>query len=246
MSKPIPNDVALLAQAGNKDAMDLMVPRLLDKAKFVAQAYSATHFDLRDLVQDALLGALEALASWDPTRSSFETYSQNAMRPAINEALGDYYMGASIPRETLKRYWDARQSTETLEEALEALTGVMKPETFLSVHRLVTGTKPAHLVEGVGYEGAVKWEAGAGLATFYYAQNHLGAGEQDLVDRIILEDHLEVLSPREWIIIEGFLRGDSDTEMAQDLGLNRSTISANRRQALSKLKESIMEGENRE
>jgi RNA polymerase sigma factor (sigma-70 family) len=244
VSLPIPNDVALLAQAGNKEAMGLMVPRLLDKAKFVAQTYSATHFDLRDLVQDALLGALDALASWDPTRSSFETYSQNAMRPAINEALGDYYLGASIPRETLKRYWGARQSTETLEEAREALTGIMKPETFVAVHRIVTGTKPAHLVEGVGFEGSVNGEEGSD--SFYYAQNHLGATERDLVDRLILEDHLEVLCPREWIIIEGFLRGDSDTEMAQDLGLNRSTISANRRQALSKLKESIMEVENRE
>jgi len=239
MSPSIPNDVALLAQAGNQAALALMVPKLEEKARYVALAFSETHVDPRDLVQDGVLAAFEALASWDPAKSTFETYSQNVMRPAMNEAMSHYYIGASIPRETLKRYWKAIKSTDSENEAVEFLEGLMRPETFLAAHRVITGTKPAHLVEGIGYEGAVSGEEGADQDTFYYAQAVPQGTDGSFLDSLILEDHLEGLTPRERLVIEGFLRGDKDTEMGRALGLDRSTISIAKRAALAKIKTSI-------
>ena len=61
------------------------------------------------------------------------------------------------------------------------------------------------------------------------------------MDRIILEEHLQELSPRDRFIIEGFMRQGTDTEIARDLGLDRSTVNGRRRAALAQLRESIEE-----
>jgi RNA polymerase sigma factor (sigma-70 family) len=240
-TSPIPNELALRAQAGDKPALAAMVPRLQDKADFVSKRFNETHVDRNDLIQDALLAALEALPLWDPAKATFETHSQNVMRDTMLETVSSYYIGADIPGRTLRRYWKAMHETGTLDEAIESLTGEMAEATFVSIHAAVSSTVPAHLVEGVGYEGSVSGEDGH-EDEFYYRQAPLqDDAEDDLVDRIILEEHLQELSPRDRFIIEGFMRQGTDTEIARDLGLDRSTVNGRRRAALAQLRESIEE-----
>lgn len=238
---PIPNDVALRAQAGDKAALDAMVPRLQDKADFVAKRLKNVHVSQEDLIQDAIMAAIEALPSWRPEKAAYDTYAQNVMRRAVLNGVSGYYIGASVPWASAQRYWHAVHTTRSLDEALASLEGVMTKETFLAIDKVVTSTVPAHLVEGVGYEGSTDGEESYDEEFYYKAPPLQHDAEDELVDRVILDEHLQTLLPRERFIIESAMRQDTDKEIAQVLGLDRSTVSALRRGALVKLKESIEE-----
>lgn len=234
----IPNEVALAAQAGSRAHLGRMVPRLQEKAKHEARRMCDIHVDPEDYAQEALAAIIEALPDWDPGRASFETYADLVMRSAVRKTTSGYLVGASVPASTANAYRAAINGTDTLDEAQEAVKHLFTPATFQALYTLFSCTQPAHLVAGVGYEGAVKGEDG-GEDAFYYGPARMVDHEEAHAERLdLLESVLQNLDERErFIVFMAYGHEDTDREIADALGIDRSRVNRIRNRALRKLRE---------
>jgi len=250
----LPLSVIEAAQAGDCDA----AAKVLDACEsYIANAASImynTHIDQEDLRQDVAVAVLEALHRFEPDRGwAFETFLYRTLRGAVMDAAGKYYQGSTIPSRTLSRYWSAVGATLTPLEARErAAEDGMAPLTFDAVHNMVTRTRPIDTLTGFG--GASEdvmgdFEDSAEKTTSsptMVVSKAVIDWTDPLVDRLDMVELLEALDPKERMIIEAAylsLDPQSDGEIAQRLGLDRSTVGRTRRRALARLQVAIVEAE---
>lgn len=106
MQKQSLSDEALVALAKNDDdaAMAMLITRMIPLAKARASKYHGVHISEEDLFQEGMLGFLDAVRSFDETKTaSFRTYAgvcmQNRMRSAVRAQTGDRHavLNMAIP-----------------------------------------------------------------------------------------------------------------------------------------------------
>lgn len=103
MPKTTPNDIdenelAVRAAAGDDEAMSLLIASVMPIAKAKAASFSHVRISDEDLVQEGMLGFLEAVKRFDPTRGvPFKAYASTCIKNRMINAFNKNNSGANFP-----------------------------------------------------------------------------------------------------------------------------------------------------
>jgi hypothetical protein len=241
-SSPIADSVVLAAIAGDRTSEDVLGRRMKVKASFVSSKLTNTHIAHEELQAICLLHGVEALKTWDPSLAKFETHCQLRMWYGLTDDVGGHYIGATIPGSQLQKYWSAMDAAEDDFYAASEIAGLasgMRPATFMALYEMVNNVKPAHLVAGVGFEGAVPGEDGdSSEGDFVYDSDINSVFEDELLESLDLTKLLEVLSSEQRYLVRAFIAEDrfTDIEIGEATGLSRKQVKRRRDEALEILR----------
>lgn len=241
-SSPIADSVVLAAIDGDRASEEVLGRRMKVKASFVASKLVNTHIVHEELQAICLLHGVEALQTWDPSLAKFETHCQHAMWYGLAEDVGSYYMGATIPGRSLRKYWRAMDAaTDDYNAAVRLAYDAEKvhPDTFLAMHQMITGVVPAHLVAGVGFEGALPGEDGdSSQGDYKYDSDINSVFEDDLLESLDITKLLNVLSSEQRYLVRAYIAEDrfTDIEIGAVTGLSRKQVKRRRDEALNILR----------
>jgi RNA polymerase sigma factor (sigma-70 family) len=113
-------DLLRAACRGERNARERLVVAHLDMVRRVASGYRDLGVPYDDLVQEGLLGLLDAVDRYDPSRGvTFETFASFRVRSAVRNALTDQARLVRLPKHVVER----RRLLESLEARLTAATG---------------------------------------------------------------------------------------------------------------------------
>jgi len=233
-----------LAQSGDKAAMATILARVEPFISKAVRSVDSSEDDSLDMAQAARMAVIEAVSSFDPERpGSLETFLYRRIRGAVYNSSSAYYAGPSIPPAQVSRYWAAINSTSTPQEAREVVKH-MDPTTFDAIHHVITGTyayvEDAEDVDE-GANPAYRHQGIAAVPSFAMAETP----EDQTVKKLQAEEILSVAkTPRDRLVLEmafGFVSGEpmSDGEVAESLGLPRSTIQRIRTKAIAHIQETM-------
>jgi len=76
-----------LSREGDREAAEVLVKRFVQLVRRVARPYFLAGGDSEDLLQEGMLGLLQAVRSYDTQRSSFKTFAVYCIRNRIYSAI---------------------------------------------------------------------------------------------------------------------------------------------------------------
>lgn len=237
--------LALRAKAGDVQAREQLIERLLPLVDSLARAYRTEGLDHGDLVQEGIVGLLRALRRYDPGRGTpFPAWASWWIRHALQEARSDFVRPLRLPRQALRQLAQlkaeheriyAREQRDACLAELAARTGIdlAQAEALLRVD-----PRPRSLDESVpGSEGEVG-TLGALLEDPLAADDY-----EDVLDTIAgaqLRALLSRLTEREREIVDarfGFGRPKERlVEIGERLGISAERVRQLERRALAKLR----------
>jgi RNA polymerase primary sigma factor len=234
-----------LARRGDRRARERIVREHLALVRAVASRYRDLGLPLDDLVQEGSVGLLEAIDSFDSTRSpEFEAYARFRVRRAIRNALTEQSRLVRLPKHVVER----RRALRRAESMLAAASGHLPSVDELSS---ATGLSRATIVATESVAGTPVslgqplLEDGATLETMlvdaHATDPAAEAAEQERVT--VLGDAVAGLPPREREVIERhFGLGCSPEDLAEvaaDLHLSRQRTRTIERDALYRLRDRL-------
>jgi RNA polymerase sigma factor (sigma-70 family) len=96
--------LARRAKAGDAQAREQLIERLLPFVDALARSYRTAGLDHRDLVQEGIVGLLRALRRYDPDRGTpFRAWATWWIRQALQEARSDFVRPLRLPRAALRQ-----------------------------------------------------------------------------------------------------------------------------------------------
>jgi RNA polymerase primary sigma factor len=117
------------ARRGERKARERLVVAHLDLVRATASRYRGLGMPFDDLVQEGLLGLLDAVDRYDESRGvAFETFARFRIRRAIRNALTDQARLVRLPKQVVER----RRLLESLEGRLTTATGRAPSATELA------------------------------------------------------------------------------------------------------------------
>ena len=82
------NELILLSREGNNTAEDELAKRYIKSVRMCARPYFLTGGDSEDLIQEGMLGLLNAIRTYDPLGNAlFKTYAEQCIRNRIVSAI---------------------------------------------------------------------------------------------------------------------------------------------------------------
>jgi RNA polymerase sigma factor (sigma-70 family) len=98
------DDLVRRAQAGDQQAREELIERLLPLVSSIAGAYRTSGLERADLVQEGCVGILRALQRFDPDRGvPFPVYAALWIRQALQELRSDFIRPLRVPPKALRQ-----------------------------------------------------------------------------------------------------------------------------------------------
>jgi RNA polymerase sigma factor (sigma-70 family) len=98
------NDLVRRAQAGDTQAREELIQRLLPLVNSIARRYRTAGLERADLVQEGAVGVLRALQRFDPDRGvPFSIYAAYWIRQALQELRSDFIRPLRLPPKALRQ-----------------------------------------------------------------------------------------------------------------------------------------------
>ncbi len=223
-----PADLDLLAVRSRTDpgARAQLVRHLLPVLRRWARRYAGRGVTVDDLTQEAALGLLRAIASYDPDRGPFLAWAKVWARQALQQAVAEQSRPFRLPTHVL---WDMHE----LKQARERLTQrVSEPSLQQLADALGWGVN--RVGDVLRAERADASEDGIDLV-----EDPIAAGEYEAVlDAVAgaqVAPLLLRLTERERDVLAARARGDSLRTIGRALGLSGERVRTLERQALAKL-----------
>jgi RNA polymerase primary sigma factor len=240
-------ELAVRARQGDLRARQAMMEANIRLVMSIARRYSCKSLSFEDLVQEGIIGLLEAINKFDGDRGNrFSTYATYWIRQAIVRAIEKqdrlirlpvYGCDAARKLERAQQAFQERQGRQPTLEELSQETG-FPPRLVKALHQL--GPEPLSLDAMVG----------AGEDTSFGElmsdENAVSPEQRALsaLDREALLDKVRKLEPKEQLVIEkrfGLLDGRIHTlkEIADQLKMSREGVRHVQTRALRKLRLAI-------
>lgn len=239
--------LAARAKAGDAAARQAMMEANIRLVMSIARRYTCKSLTFEDLVQEGILGLLEAINKFDVTRGlRFSTYATYWIRQAIVRAIEKQDRLIRLPVYGC----DAVRKVERAERALAETLG--RPPTPEEVAR-ETGL-PVRLVKNIAQYGQDPLSLDAMVGDSddtLFADLVVDADAADpadtalgTMDRDVLLEQVRYLEPREQMVIErrfGLFDGKVHTlkEIADQLAMSREGVRHVQLRALRKLKDAL-------
>lgn len=229
-------------EEGDMDAREQLVMSHLNLVRFLANKFKNRGEPLDDLVQVGYLGLLKAIDRFDPERGlEFTTYATPTILGEIKRHFRDKGWSVRVPRRLQELSAKINQATDALTTQLQRSPTVDEIAEYL-------GTTVDDVLEAMESSSAytsVPLEAPSGSDSEdtpslldRYATEDSALSFTD--DRLVIEDALKGFSPREREVVEmRFLKGMTQIEIAEKLGVSQVQVSRLLRRTLKKIQDKI-------
>ena len=223
------------AHAGDAAAREQMVEGNLRLVLSVVQRFAQRGENLDDLFQVGCIGLIKAIDHFDPAQPvRFSTYGVPMIIGEIRRFLRDNnaLRVSRTLRDTAYRAMQAREALEkklgrepTMDE-IAAAAGLARREVTAALESVV---EPLSLDEPVYTDG--------GDAMYVIDQVRDPDSEESWISGLQFRDTVAALSPREKRIMElRYLRGKTQMEVAQEIGISQAQVSRLEKGALSQFR----------
>jgi RNA polymerase sporulation-specific sigma factor len=209
-----------LAHAGDKAARTRMVEGNLRLVLSVVQRFAQRGENLDDLFQVGCIGLIKAIDNFDPAQPvRFSTYGVPMIIGEIRRFLRDNN-ALRVSRTLRDTAYRAMQARETLEKQLgrEPTMDEIAAAAGLARREVTAALEPLSLDEPVYTDG--------GDAMYVIDQVRDPDSEESWISGLQFRDTVAALSPREKRIMElRYLRGKTQMEVAQEIGISQAQVS---------------------
>lgn len=224
------------AKNGDKHARETLVMGNLRLVLSVIQRFANRGENLDDLFQVGCIGLMKAIDNFDTSHDvRFSTYAvpmiigevrrylrdNNPVR--VSRSMRDTAYHAMQAREKLSNELDREPTVEEIAKEL----GKPKSEIVIALEAIV---EPVSFYEPVYSNGG----------DTIYLMDQLGDNESDgdWIDEISIKEALKNLPPREKKILSmRFMRGMTQTEVAEEIGISQAQVSRLEKSAINTIKD---------
>ena len=219
--------LALLRRAheGDKAARDTLVEENLGLVWSIVRRFTGRGVEAEDLFQIGSIGLLKAIDKFDPGYEvQFSTYAVPMITGEIKRFLRDDGM-VKVSRPLKELSWKAYAVRERLERELgqEPSLSLIARELEVTMEELVMALDSGAEVESL--QKTIYQGDGNDISLEDRLGERSGAQEQ-LLDRILLEETLDKLEARErQIIYLRYFEDKTQTEIARELGISQVQVS---------------------
>ena len=235
LSESEKRQLLLQAHAGDTGARERMVEGNLRLVLSVVQRFAQRGENLDDLFQVGCIGLIKAIDNFDPAQPvRFSTYGVPMIIGEIRRFLRDNN-ALRVSRSLRDTAYRAMQARETLEKQLgrEPTMDEIAGEAGLS-RREVTAALES-VVEPVSLEEPVYTDGGD--AMYLIDQVRDPDGEDSWTSGLQFRQTVAGLTPREKRIMElRYLRGKTQMEVAQEIGISQAQVSRLEKGALNQFR----------
>ena len=235
LSESEKRQLLLQAHAGDAGARERMVEGNLRLVLSVVQRFAQRGENLDDLFQVGCIGLIKAIDNFDPAQPvRFSTYGVPMIIGEIRRFLRDNN-ALRVSRSLRDTAYRAMQARETLEKQLgrEPTMDEIAVEAGLS-RREVTAALES-VVEPVSLEEPVYTDGGD--AMYLIDQVRDPDGEDSWISGLQFRQTVAGLTPREKRIMElRYLRGKTQMEVAQEIGISQAQVSRLEKGALNQFR----------
>ena len=235
LSESEKRQLLLQAHAGDAGARERMVEGNLRLVLSVVQRFAQRGENLDDLFQVGCIGLIKAIDNFDPAQPvRFSTYGVPMIIGEIRRFLRDNN-ALRVSRSLRETAYRAMQARETLEKQLgrEPTMDEIAGEAGLS-RREVTAALES-VVEPVSLEEPVYTDGGD--AMYLIDQVRDPDGEDSWISGLQFRQTVAGLTPREKRIMElRYLRGKTQMEVAQEIGISQAQVSRLEKGALNQFR----------
>lgn len=229
-------------EEGDMDAREKLVMSHLNLVRFLANKFKNRGEPLDDLVQVGYLGLLKAIDRFDPSRGlEFTTYATPTILGEIKRHFRDKGWSVRVPRRLQELSAKVNQATDTLTTQLQRSPTIEEVADYLdaSVDEVLEAMESSSAYSSVPLEGTGSSEgedAPSIIDRYASEDNELSFTD----DRLVIEEALQSFSPREREVIElRFLKGMTQIEIAQQLGISQVQVSRLLRRTLKRIQDKI-------
>lgn len=227
---------------GDMEAREQLVMSHLNLVRFLANKFKNRGEPLDDLVQVGYLGLLKAIDRFDPGRGlEFTTYATPTILGEIKRHFRDKGWSVRIPRRLQELSAKVNQATDTLTTQLQRSPTIQEIADYLdaSVDEVLEAMESSSAYSSVPLEGTGSSENDDTPSVI----DRYGSEDNELAftdDRLVIEEALKGFSPREREVIElRFLKGMTQIEIAEQLGISQVQVSRLLRRTLKKIQDKI-------
>lgn len=229
-------------EEGDMDAREKLVMSHLNLVRFIANKFKNRGEPIDDLIQVGYLGLLKAIDRFDPSRGlEFTTFATPTIMGEIKRHFRDKGWSVRVPRRLQELSAKVNQATDTLTSQLQRSPTIAEIADYLDA----TVDEVLEAMESSSAYSSVSLEAPSGAddddtpsVIDRYATEDSDFAFTD--DRIIIEEALASFSPRERDVIEmRFLKGMTQIEIAEKLGISQVQVSRLLRRTLKKIQDKI-------
>lgn len=229
-------------EEGDMDAREKLVMSHLNLVRFIANKFKNRGESIDDLVQVGYLGLLKAIDRFDPSRGlEFTTFATPTIMGEIKRHFRDKGWSVRVPRRLQELSAKVNQATDTLTSQLQRSPTIAEIADYLDA----TVDEVLEAMESSSAYSSVSLEAPSGADDDDTPSviDRYATEDSDLAftdDRIIIEEALASFSPRERDVIEmRFLKGMTQIEIAEKLGISQVQVSRLLRRTLKKIQDKI-------
>ena len=229
-------------EEGDMDAREKLVMSHLNLVRFIANKLKNRGEPIDDLIQVGYLGLLKAIDRFDPSRGlEFTTFATPTIMGEIKRHFRDKGWSVRVPRRLQELSAKVNQATDTLTSQLQRSPTIAEIADYLDA----TVDEVLEAMESSSAYSSVSLEAPSGADDDDTPSviDRYATEDSDLAftdDRIIIEEALASFSPRERDVIEmRFLKGMTQIEIAEKLGISQVQVSRLLRRTLKKIQDKI-------
>ena len=233
----IPEQEMLLqqAKAGDREASEALLLQNTGLIWSIVRRYFGRGVDTDDLYQLGCLGFLKALEGFDPAfGTQFSTYAVPKIAGEIRRFLRD--------DGTVKVSRSLKERAAKVKTVRQRLMGELGREPSLQELSAETGLEPEEIASAETATGATESIQKRSGEDGFALEDILTDGEmeEDIVERIALQEALACLTEREQMVIKlRFFHGLTQDKTAKILGVSQVQISRIEKKALSSLRNYI-------
>lgn len=227
---------------GDMEAREQLVMSHLNLVRFLANKFKNRGEPLDDLVQVGYLGLLKAIDRFDPDRGlEFTTYATPTILGEIKRHFRDKGWSVRIPRRLQELSAKVNQATDTLTTQFQRSPTIQEIADYLdaSLDEVLEAMESSSAYSSVPLEGTGSSENDDAPSVI----DRYGSEDNELAftdDRLVIEEALKGFSPREREVIElRFLKGMTQIEIAEQLGISQVQVSRLLRRTLKKIQDKI-------
>ena len=229
-------------QDGDSEARDQLIVSHLNLVRFLASKFKNRGESLDDLVQVGTIGLIKAIDRFDPERGlEFTTYATPTIMGEIKRHFRDKGWSVRVPRRLQELSAKVNQVSDELTNQLQRSPSVAEIAERLgtTVDEVLEAMESSSAYSSVPLEGTGSADNDDAPSIIdRYATEDADLNLTD--DRVLIEDALETLSPREREVIElRFREGMTQIEMAERLGISQVQVSRLLRRTLKKIQDKI-------
>lgn len=229
-------------EEGDMDAREKLVMSHLNLVRFIANKFKNRGEPIDDLIQVGYLGLLKAIDRFDPSRGlEFTTFATPTIMGEIKRHFRDKGWSVRVPRRLQELSAKVNQATDALTSQLQRSPTIAEIADYLDA----TVDEVLEAMESSSAYSSVSLEAPSGADDDDTPSviDRYATEDSDLAltdDRIIIEEALASFSPRERDVIEmRFLKGMTQIEIAEKLGISQVQVSRLLRRTLKKIQDKI-------